>query len=169
MMRRINERDGLAALVILLIALMLSACAPQATTVRDIPTAAPEKQTPTSDQLAAWVATEQIPVLPTRIFEHFRTVPTDSPPPRRRNLGELAIQETMSEFALKVPPKTGVFLFEDHRIARASFVVPDNCRKVSTRAFLIFLEQRGWIESAAEIERRAVQAGRAFSTLRFPP
>lgn len=126
-------------------------------------------QTPTSDQLAAWVATEQIPVLPTRIFEHFRTVPTDSPPPRRRNLGELAIQETMSEFALKVPPKTGVFLFEDHRKTRASFVVPDNCRKVSTRAFLIFLEQRGWIESAAEIERRAVQAGRAFSTLRFPP
>lgn len=50
MMRRINERDVLAALVILLIALMLSACAPQATTVRDMPTAAPAKQTPTSDQ-----------------------------------------------------------------------------------------------------------------------
>jgi len=62
-----------------------------------------------------------------------------------------------------------VFLFEDHRIARASFLLPENCRKVSTRAFLAFLAQRGWIASAADIERRAVQAGRAFSTLRFPP
>ena len=64
---------------------------------------------------------------------------------------------------------TGVFLFEDHKIARASFMVPDNCRKVSTRAFLIFLEQKGLIDSATDIERRAVRSGRAFSTLRFPP
>jgi len=47
--------------------------------------------------------------------------------------------------------------------------VPDNCRKVGTRAFLIFLEQKGLIDSSAEIERRAVQAGRVFSSLRFPP
>jgi hypothetical protein len=88
---------------------------------------------------------------------------------RKSNLGELAIQETMNGFALEQPPKTGVFLFEDHKIARASFFLPDNCRKVSTRAFLIFLEDNGWIDSAAEIERRALQAGRAFSGLRFPP
>ena len=68
-----------------------------------------------------------------------------------------------------MPPKTGVFLFEDHKIARASFLVPDNCRKVSTRAFLLFLEEKGRIESATEIERKAIQAGRAFSGLRFPP
>jgi hypothetical protein len=75
----------------------------------------------------------------------------------------------MSDFALMTPPKTGVFLFEDHKIARASFLVPETCQKVSTRAFLIFLEQKGLILSAAEIERRAIQAGRAFSALRFPP
>ncbi len=75
----------------------------------------------------------------------------------------------MSQFALMESPTTGVFLFEDHKIARAGFLVPDNCRKISTRAFLIFLEQKGWIESAAEIERRAILAGRAFSRLRFPP
>jgi len=69
---------------------------------------------------------------------------------------------------LEAPPRTGVFLFEDHKIARASFLLPTNCRKVSTRAFLIFLEQRGWLESAAEIERRANAAGRSFSQLRFP-
>jgi hypothetical protein len=75
----------------------------------------------------------------------------------------------MNGFALEQIPKTGVFLFEDHRIARASFVLPDNCHKVSTRAFLLFLEQKGWLESAADVERQALQAGRSFSSLRFPP
>ncbi|RIX48377.1 MAG: hypothetical protein D3M94_05700 [Rhodocyclales bacterium GT-UBC] len=126
-------------------------------------------QTPTSNKLAAWVASAQIPVLPTKTFDHFKQAVSENPSARTRNLGELAIQETMNDFALKVPPKTGVFLFEDHKIARASFLVPDNCRKISTRAFLIFLEQKGLINSAADIERRAVQAGRSFSTLRFPP
>ena len=126
-------------------------------------------QTPTSSKLAAWAASARIPVLPTKTFEYFRQSATESPSPRGRNLGELAIQETMNEFALKVPQMTGVFLFEDHKIARASFMVPDSCRKVSTRAFLIFLEQKGLIHSATDIERRAVQSGRAFSTLRFPP
>ena len=59
--------------------------------------------------------------------------------------------------------------FQHHKIARASFFVPDNCRKISTRAFLIFLEQKGWLASATEIERQAIQAGRNFSRLRFPP
>ena len=109
------------------------------------------------------------PGVASKTFEHFTRSATEPPVSSSRNFGELAIQETMNEFALMVPPKTGVFLFEDHKIARASFMVPDNCRKVSTRAFLIFLEQKGLIESATEIERRAIQAGRAFSTLRFPP
>ena len=126
-------------------------------------------QTPTSHKLAAWVSDQQIPVLPTKTFAHFRQVSAESSSPRSRNLGELAIQETMNDLALGSPTKTGVFLFDDHKIARASFLVPDNCRKVSTRAFLIFLEQKGLIDSSAEIERRAVQAGRVFSSLRFPP
>lgn len=125
-------------------------------------------QTPTSDKLAAWAAAVQIPVVSTNTFEHLKQAALVSPPKRRRNLGELAIQETMSAFALKVPPTTAVFLFEDHKIARASFLVPDTCQKISTRAFLIFLEQRGFIDSSAEIERRAIKAGRDFSSLRFP-
>src|SRR3546814_18112943 len=88
---------------------------------------------------------------------------------RKANLGELAIQEAMNDFALDQAQKTGVFLFEDHKIAHASFLVPDNCRKISTRAFLLFLEHKGWLASAAEIERRAIRAGRNFSKLRFPP
>lgn len=127
-------------------------------------------QTPTSEKLARWAETHKLPVLPTRISQRFQqNLSANVVAPRKSNLGELAIQEAMNNFALELPPKTGVFLFEDHKIARASFLVPDNCRKVSTRAFLLFLEQKGWLASATEIERKAIQAGRAFSSLRFPP
>jgi hypothetical protein len=127
-------------------------------------------QTPTSEKLAQWVEPNKLTVLQTRIYEHYQQSLSARPiPPRKSNLGELAIQESMNNFACEPSPKTGVFLFEDHKIARASFVVPDNCRKVSTRAFLLFLEQKGWLSSAVEIERKAIHAGRAFSNLRFPP
>ncbi len=126
-------------------------------------------QTPTSDKLARWVSDQRISVLPTKTFQHFQQAQISSTSSSKAHLGELAIQEVMNGFALLEPPRTGIFLFEDHKIARASFLLPNNCRKVSTRAFLIFLEQKGWIASAADIERRAIQAGRAFSQLRFPP
>ena len=122
-------------------------------------------ETSTSNKLAKWAKSKKLPVFPTKTFEHYQQLAA----PRKANLGELAIQEAMNNFALERPPKTCVFLFEDHKIARASFLVPDNCRKISTRAFLIFLEEKGWLDSAAEIERRALLAGRAFSSLRFPP
>lgn len=126
-------------------------------------------QTPTSNKLAEWAAAKRIPVLPTKTCAHFERASAANAAPRKNNLGELAVQETMNDFALMAPPQLGVFLFEDHKIARASFLVPDTCRKISTRAFLSFLEQKGWIASASDIERRAVQGGRAFSQLRFPP
>ena len=127
-------------------------------------------QTPTSEKLARWAETHKLPVLPTRISQRFQqNLSANVLAPGKSNLGELAIQEAMNDFALALPPKTGVFLFEDHKIARASFLVPDNCRKASTRAFLLFLEQKGWLASATEIERKAIQARRTFSSLRFPP
>ena len=130
-------------------------------------------QTPTGQKLAQWVKAHQLPILPTRIHERYQlALLSSADAPRKSNLGELAIQESMNSFALQSPPKTGIFLFEDHKIARASFIVPDNCRKISTRAFLLFLEQKGLLDSsmsAADIERKAIHAGRAFSSLRFPP
>ena len=75
----------------------------------------------------------------------------------------------MNDLALLRPPQPCVFLFEDHKIARASFLLPDHCTKVSTRAFLIYLEEQGWIDSDVRIERQAINAGRTFSSLRFPP
>lgn len=91
----------------------------------------------------------------------------DTAPRQKNNLGEFAIQEAMNECALQNSTQTAVFLFEDHKIARTSFLLPSNARKVSTRAFLQFLEALGRIESGAAIERRAVSAGRAFSQIHF--
>jgi hypothetical protein len=126
-------------------------------------------QTPTSQKLSEWFTAHRLQMYSTKIFAHYQAAwSTGLVAPRKSNLGELAIQETMNNFAVELPPKTGVFLFEDHKIARSSFLLPDVCRKVTTRAFLIYLEQKGWIDSAAEIERKAIHAGRAFSELRFP-
>ena len=126
--------------------------------------------TPTSRRLAKWARRHRLPVLKTRTFEHHaRAAVGATPAPRKSNLGELAIQEIMGSFALATPPTQGVFLFEDHRHARASFLLPESCQKVSTRAFLLFLEQQGFIASAAEVQAQALRAGRSFSQLRFPP
>lgn len=125
--------------------------------------------TPTSQTIADWVKANSLQVLPTKTSAHFKLMQASGMvPPRKSNLGELAIQEVMNDLALLDPPPNAVFLFEDHRIARASFLLPASCRKVSTRAFLIFLEQKAWLDSAAEVERKAVLNGRNFSKLRFP-
>jgi len=130
--------------------------------------------TPTSEKIRRWVKERSIPVLATQTMQrhlaaqHPSAAPVAAAPRRKANLGELAIQETMTDLATATPHTTGVFLFEDHKIARASFMLPDNCRKVSTRAWLQFLEGRGWIDSAAAVERAAVANGRSFSHMRFP-
>ena len=126
------------------------------------------QETPTSRRLKEW--STDLPVIHTRTFTRYQAMLSGGEaPPRTVHLGELAIQEVMHDFALSVPPVSGVFLFEDHKIARAGFLLPENCQKVSTRAFLLFLEQHGWIDSAADIEAAAIRAGRNFSRLRFPP
>jgi len=125
--------------------------------------------TPTSDKIRCWVAAQRPAILATRVHEHYQSALAQGRErTRKANLGEIAIQEAMHELALTEPEVTGVFLFEDHKIARASFHLPDNCRKVSTRALLQFLEGKGWIASAADVERAAVDNGRQFSRLRFP-
>ena len=123
---------------------------------------------PTRQKLRDWVQQRAITLLPTQVFAQHLLAPPGAPR-NKAHMGECAMQEAMNQMALAQPAQTGVFLFEDHRIARASFLLPPQCRKVSTRAFLIFLQERGWIASAAAIERQAVLAGRAFSALRFPP
>ena len=124
--------------------------------------------TPTSELIARW--SEKLPVLTTRTCQRYReALERGDANARKTNLGELAIQEAMNDIAQSHPLRIGVFLFEDHKIARTSFLLPDNCRKISTRAWLQFLEQKGWLDSAAQIERTALNNGRKFSHLRFPP
>ena len=87
--------------------------------------------TPTSGKLTRWAESNQLPARITRAFQHYLWTLAESADPSKSNLGELAIQESMIDFAPQRSPRTGVFLFEDHMIARARFLVPDNCRKVS--------------------------------------
>lgn len=126
--------------------------------------------TPTSKEIGNWVEQHKLSVLPTRTYRSYQEMLARHPEKQRKaNLGELAVQEVMHDLALSEPDTVGVFLFEDHKIARASFLLPDNCRKVSTRAWLLFLEGRGSIPSAMDIERAAITNGRLFSQIRFPP
>ena len=81
----------------------------------------------------------------------------------------MAIQEAMQFLALSQPSRRGVFLFEDHKIDRDSFLLPAGCSKMSKRAWLLLRESQGWLESTDAMERRAIVAGRLFSRLRFPP
>ena len=123
-------------------------------------------QTPTSKKLAKWLKRKSVQIISTQTFHiHAQVL---GQPGRKANLGELAIQEAINQMALAQPPQRAVLLFEDHRIASANFYLPDDSLKVSTRAFLAFLQDKGWIDSATDIERRAILAGRQFSQLRFP-
>lgn len=124
--------------------------------------------TPTSQKISSWIQDNQIDIKESETYRRYSAALEAGEAPRKANLGELAIQEVMQQFVLRQTPEVGVFLFEDHKIARTSFVLPESCRKISTRAFLDFLEQHEWIESAHSIERKAILAGRAFSQLRHP-
>lgn len=125
-------------------------------------------ETPTSQKIADWLAEHKLTVLKTSVYERYMQALDRGEAPRKSNLGELAVQEVMTNFALDLPETIGVFLFEDHKIARASFMLPPQCHKISTRSFLQFLEEKQWLTSASDIERKAILAGRAFSQLRFP-
>lgn len=125
-------------------------------------------RTPTSRVIADFIEIRALPVITTEVWRHHQRQLEHDPRPRKSGLGELAIQEYMLRLGLEDPAPPAVFLFEDHKIARASFHLPTNVRRVSTRAFLIFLEEKGWIDSAADLEQRAIRNGRRFSRLRFP-
>jgi hypothetical protein len=98
---------------------------------------ATRNQTPTSEAIAAFVREQKIEVMPTTVWNRHwerltQTEAAGAAPPRRAGLGELAIQEYMNRVALDTPAVPAVFLFEDHKIARASFHLPENVSRVST-------------------------------------
>jgi len=126
------------------------------------------RDTPSRTAITAFVAQHQPAVIETTTFHHHQARMASGAAPRKAGLGELAMQEAIHQLALQEPPQPAVLLFEDHRIARTSFFLPEGTLRVSTRAFLIFLEEKGWLASATEVEQAAISAGRSFSRLRFP-
>jgi hypothetical protein len=128
--------------------------------------------TPSRDAISAFVTRHHITIIETATFRHYRKQMTGTSgggkTPRKAGLGELALQEAITQLALLEPPQPTVLLFEDHKIARSGFYLPEGSVRVSTRAFLDFLEEKGWLDSAADVELAAIQAGRQFSQLRFP-
>ena len=126
------------------------------------------RDTPSRAAIEAFVAQYRPPVIETATLRHYRAQESASAAPRKAGLGELAIQEAIHLLALQEPTQPVVLLFEDHRIARTSFFLPEGTIRVSTRAFLIFQEEKGWLASAADVEQSAISAGRQFSQLKFP-
>lgn len=129
--------------------------------------------TPTRDAVMAFVAEHNPKVMQTATFQHYQqrmaaAADPGAPAPRKAGLGELAIQEVINQMALLEPLQPAVLLFEDHKIANTAFHLPEGTLRVSTRAFLIYLEEKGVLPSAAEVEQAAISAGRNFSRLRFP-
>lgn len=128
--------------------------------------------TPSRDAISAFIARHHIPRIETATFHHYQeqtsVASCSGKKPRKAGLGELALQEAITQLALLEPPQPAVLLFEDHKIARSGFYLPEGSIRVSTRAFLDFLEENGWLDSAADVELAAIQAGRQFSRLRFP-
>ena len=119
--------------------------------------------------IGAWVSQNKLQLLPTEIHQNYlASLAKDAAKPKKSNLGERALQEAVSKLVLGHPEMASVLLFEDHKISRAAFGLPESCRKVSTRAFLAFLEQQGWLQSAVAVERKAILNGRNFSQIRFP-
>jgi len=125
--------------------------------------------TPTSAAIGTWVSENNLQLMHTGIYrDYLASLAKGDTKPKKSNLGERAIQEALDELVVCRPETASVLLFEDHKISRAGFVLPESCRKVSTRAFLGFLEQKGWLESAVAVERKAILNGRNFSQIRFP-
>lgn len=125
--------------------------------------------TPSRDAITAFVQQHQPTIIETATYRQYQAQVAVGPDrPRKAGLGELAIQEAINQLALLEPPQPTVLLFEDHKIARTSFHLPEGTLRVSTRAFLLFLEEKGWLASATEVEQAAIRAGREFSRLRFP-
>src|ERR1035437_3400904 len=63
-------------------------------------------QTPTSQEIATWVGRHHLAVLETRTFRFYQQARSSELNPRKSNLGEMAIQESMQMLALEQPEST---------------------------------------------------------------
>jgi len=122
--------------------------------------------TPTSEKILAFLAGSNIRVIETEIGKE---AVTQGSAFKKRYAGERAIQDFLFQFSDEAEqqgqPRYALLLFEDHKIAGTSFVLPDNVYVISTMAFLRKLEEMRVIASAIDVRDAAVKAGREFSQL----
>ena len=118
--------------------------------------------TPTSQQILDFADRKQLRIAETDIGREAKAQGTAFV---RRHAGEQAIQQYLYDFADSLDRREAfaLLLFEEHKIGRSAFVLPDNVYLLSTCAFLLTLERRGVIASATDIELAVTNAGRAFS------
>ncbi len=81
---------------------------------------------------------------------------------RQRGLGEAAIAEFLARLdeVVAAPDDPVMLLFEDSDLRRSRFVLPQNVHVVSTMALLLGMQERGLIQSAAEVWQKIAATGR---------
>ena len=122
--------------------------------------------TPTSEKILAFLAGNNVRVIETEIGKEAMAQGSAF---KKRYARQRAIQDVLFEFSdeseQQGKPRYALLLFEEHKIAGTSFVLPDNVYVISTMAFLRKLEEMRIIESAMDVRDAAVKAGREFSQL----
>ena len=81
---------------------------------------------------------------------------------RQKGQGEAAIAELLARLdeITRTPDDPVLLLYEDSDVVTKRFVLPGNVHLLSTKAFLIGLERRGFIASAEEVWAAIEAAGR---------
>lgn len=122
--------------------------------------------TPTSEKILAFFEDNDIRIIETEIGKE---AVAQGSAFKKRHAGERAIQDFLFEFydesEQQEQPRYALLLFEEHKIASTSFVLPENVYVISTMALLRKLEEMLIIPSAIKIRDAAVKAGRNFSQL----
>jgi hypothetical protein len=128
-------------------------------------------QTPTSERLAQWAAAGQVPVRATRSFQTSPAKaggrPRRCPQRQSRRTGNPGGHER-----LRPGPAATIRPCSCSRTTRSpapAFCCPTTAARSARAPTCCSWSSRAGLASAAEIERRAIQAGRSFSRLRFPP
>ena len=131
-----------------------------------MPTIRNQSETDTSRTIGAWVAARRLPIRATRLFRQYQvTLAEAASPPTKANLGEFAIQEVMNPFALQQSPRTGVLLFEDHKIARAGLMLPENAGSSCMRAISLDCGFRRNSPLAARTAAIRAASGRSYNAV----
>jgi hypothetical protein len=121
--------------------------------------------------IAAWVQAhaDDVRLIVTEAYANFQALREHNPAARQRNLGEQAAIEAIRYGLRLAANERAVLITEDDRVVRGSVIILAEDREriipITTRDFLIGLEEAGRINSADEVYRMAEDAGRHASRL----